>query len=218
MPVFWSVLDKAGNSHTAERIALLKRFIAVFGVNNIAALLADREFVGEEWFAWLQAQAIPFHQRLKRNTRIPNAWNQLKRADQLFGSLKPGQLHHLPSRRPVWGCFVALSALRLNDGDWLIIASSDTPQTQAIETYARRWEIETLFGCLKSRGFNFEDTHLVDPERLSKLFALLALAFAWTYHSGEQLDSHQPILFKKPFSGLSSLSSDTGSTLSAVVF
>jgi hypothetical protein len=48
LPVFWSVLDKAGNSHTAERIALLKRFIAVFGVNNIAALLADREFVGEE--------------------------------------------------------------------------------------------------------------------------------------------------------------------------
>jgi len=150
LPVFWSVLDKAGNSHTAERIALLKRFIAVFGGNNIAALLADREFVGEDWFAWLQAQAIPFHQRLKRNTRIPNAWNQLKRADQLFGSLKPGQLHHLPSRRPVWGCFVALSALRLNDGDWLIIASSDAPQTQAIEAYARRWEIETLFGCLKA--------------------------------------------------------------------
>ncbi|WAK04330.1 IS4 family transposase (plasmid) [Methylobacter sp. YRD-M1] len=217
LPVFWSVLDKAGNSNTTERIALLKRFITVFGVNNIAALLADREFVGEEWFAWLQAQAIPFHQRLKRDTRIPNAWNQLKRTDQLFGSLKPGQLYHLPGRRPVWGCFVTLSALRLDDGDWLIIASSDAPQTQAIEAYARRWEIETLFGCLKSRGFNFEDTHLVDPERLSKLFALLALAFAWTYHTGEQLDSQQPILFKKPFSGLSSLSSDTGSIFSAVV-
>ncbi len=218
LPVFWSVLDKAGNSHTTERIALLKRFIAVFGVDKIAALLADREFVGEDWFTWLQAQAIPFHQRIKRNTRIPNAWNQLKRADQLFGSLKPGQLHHLPGRRPVWGCFVTLSALRLGDGDWLIIASSDASQTQSIEAYARRWEIETLFGCLKSRGFNFEDTHLVDPERLSKLFGLLALAFAWTYHTGEQLDNHQPILFKKPFSGLSSQCSGMDSTFSAVVF
>jgi hypothetical protein len=147
LPVFWSVLDKAGNSHTAERIALLKRFIAVFGVDKTAALLADREFVGEDWFAWLQAQAIPFHQRLKRNTRIPNAWNQLKRADQLFGSLKPGQLHHLPGRRPVWGCFVTLSALRLDDGDWLIIASSDAPQNQSIEAYARRWEIEIDQPC-----------------------------------------------------------------------
>lgn len=130
LPVFWSVLDKAGNSNTTERIALLKRFIAVFGVDKIAALLADREFVGKEWFAWLQANhsvsSTP-------KTRYPysHAWNQLKRADQLFGSLKPGQLHHLPGRRPVWGCFVTLSALRLDDGDWPIIASSDAPQTQA---------------------------------------------------------------------------------------
>jgi len=218
LPVFWSLLDKAGNSNTTERIALLERFVAVFGADKIAALLADREFVGEDWFHWLQTHNIPFHQRIKRDTRIPNAWNQLKRADQLFGSLVPGKTLHLPGRRPVWGCFVTLSALRLDDGDWLIIASSNAPQAQSIEAYARRWEIETLFGCLKSRGFNFEDTHLVDPERLSKLFGLLALAFAWTYHTGEQLDIHQPILFKKPFNALSNQSSDTDSTFSAVAF
>ena len=37
--------------------------------------------------------------------------------------------------------------------------------------------IETLFGIFKSRGFNLEDTHLVDSERLSRLFALLTIAF-----------------------------------------
>ena len=47
-----------------------------------------------------------------------------------------------------------------------------------IAASADRWQIETLFGCLKTRGFNFEDTHLTDPERLSKLLGLLALAFA----------------------------------------
>lgn len=214
LPVFWSVLDKAGNSNTDERKALVQRFISVFGANKIAALLADREFVGEAWFRWLQAQHIPFHQRIKRDTRIPNAWNQLKRADQLFGALKPGQVLHLSGRRPVWGCFVALSGLRLADGDWLIIASSDATQAQAIDTYARRWEIETLFGCLKSRGFNFEDTHLVDPERLGKLVGLLALAFAWTYRTGEQLDIHQPILFKKRYSDLANPFSVTDSTFS----
>lgn len=214
LPVFWSVLDKAGNSNTGERIALVQRFIAVFGTGKVAALLADREFVGEAWFMWLQTNHIPFHQRLKRDTRIPNAWNRLKRADQLFGSLAPGQTLHLPGRRPVWGCFVALSALRLDD-DWLIIASSGVPQAQAIDAYARRWEIESLFGCLKSRGFNFEDTHLTNPGRLSKLFGLLALAFAWTDHTGEQLDSQQPILFKKVSDAPSSPSSGTGWTSSA---
>ncbi|MGZ8246372.1 MAG: hypothetical protein ACXWT9_22480, partial [Methylomagnum sp.] len=39
VPVFWSLLDKAGNSDTAERIALMERFLKVFGATRIAALL-----------------------------------------------------------------------------------------------------------------------------------------------------------------------------------
>lgn len=33
--------------------------------------------------------------------------------------------------------------------------------------------------CLKTKGFNLEDTHLTDHERISKLFALLTITFAW---------------------------------------
>ena len=212
LPVFWSVLGKAGNSNTAERIALMERFLAVFGASKIAALLADREFVGEDWFLWLQRRGIPFHQRLKRDTRIPNSWNRMLRLDTLFGALKPGECRHSPGRRPVWGCFVHLTALRLDDGEFLFIASSRAPQAEAISAYADRWQIETLFGCLKSRGFNFEDTHLVHPERLGKLLGLLALAFAWTYRTGELLHEEKPILLKKPSSGPSRPYSVTAST------
>jgi len=215
LPVMWTVLDKAGNSDTAERTALLQRFVKQFGRTRIKALLADREFVGEDWFAWLQAQSIPFHLRLKRNTLIPNAWNVPMRADALFSSLTPSQSRHLEGRRPVWGCFVHLSALRLADGDLLVIASSGAPQPEAFTAYARRWEIETLFGALKSRGFNFEDTHLTHPDRLGKLLALLALAFAWTYRTGEALAERQPIPLKKLSSAPSNLSSAMASTSSA---
>ena len=64
LPIFWTVLDKAGHSNTAERMALLQRFLTVFGVETIAALLADRECVGEDGFTWLQQPRIPFHQRI----------------------------------------------------------------------------------------------------------------------------------------------------------
>ncbi len=208
VPVFWSVLDKAGNSNTAERKALMERFLAVFGAERIAVLLADREFVGEAWFHWLQTQRIPFHQRIKRDTLVPNHWNRMMRIDTLWGSLKPGQAHLLPGRRPVWGGFVHLSALRLDDGELLAIATSGAPQAEAIEAYADRWQIETLFGCLKTRGFNFEDTHLRDASRLSKMMGLLALAFAWSHRVGEQLhDQDRPIPLKKPFGDRSSPSS-----------
>ena len=213
VPVFWSVLDKAGNSNTAERKALMERFLAVFGVDRIAVLLADREFVGEAWFHWLQTQRIPFHPRIKRDTLVPHSWNRMMRIDTLLGSLKPGQAHLLPGRRPVWGCFVYLSVLRLDDGEFLAIATSGAPQAEAINAYADRWQIETLFGCLKTRGFNFEDTHLREAARLSKMMGLLALGFAWTHRIGQQLhDPDRPIPLKKPFSDRSSPSSATAST------
>ena len=81
--------------------------------------------------------------------------------------------------------------MRLDDGDLLSIASSGAPQQEAFTAHARRWEIETLFGALKSRGFNFEDTHLTHPDRIGKLLALLALAFAWTYRTGQALAERQ---------------------------
>lgn len=217
LPLFWSVLGKAGNSNTAERVALMERFLAVFGVERIAVLLADREFVGETWFRWLQAQRIPFHQRIKCDTLVPNHWNRIMRVDALLGALKPGQTHLLPGRRPIWGCFVHLSALRLDDGELLILATFGAPQDRAIDAYADRWQAETLFACLKTRGFNFEDTHLTDAARLSKMMGLLALAFAWSHRTGEQLhDQDRPIPLKKPFGDRSSPSSATGSISSVM--
>ena len=217
LPVFWSLLDKAGNSNTAERMALMERFLAVFGAERIAVLRADREFVGEAWFRWLQTQRIPFHPRIKCDTLVPNPWNRILRIDTLLGSLKPGQTDRLPGRRPVWGSFVHLSALRLDNGERLILATFGAPQDQAIDAYADRWQVETLFGGLKTRGFTFEDTHLRDASRLSKMMGLLALALAWSHRTGEPLhDPDRPIPLKKRFSDRSSPSSATASTSCAI--
>ena len=67
-------------------------------------------------------------------------------------------------------------------------------------------QVETLFGCLKTWGFNFEDTHLRDTPRLSKPMGMLALAFAWTHRIGEQLHDHEcPIPLKNLQQPLKSL-------------
>ncbi len=48
--------------------------------------------------------------------------------------------------------------------EYLIVASKERNK-DAIEEYKVRWQIETMFGCLKSRGFDFEETHLTMPEK-----------------------------------------------------
>ena len=46
-PLMFRMLNKRGNSHSRERIALMKDFIDWFGKDCIDCLLADREFVGK---------------------------------------------------------------------------------------------------------------------------------------------------------------------------
>jgi hypothetical protein len=77
-------------------------------------------------------------------------------------------------------CSVYLSGLRLSDGQLLIVANASF-NPNAIEEYGLRWEIETLFGCLKGRGFNLEDTRVVGYLRMKKLFVLPVIAFCWSH-------------------------------------
>lgn len=50
IPVMFKMLDKRGNSHSEERIKLIEQYISWFGKDTIDCLLADREFIGEDWF------------------------------------------------------------------------------------------------------------------------------------------------------------------------
>ena len=49
-----------------------------------------------------------------------------------------------------------------------------------LDLYRKRWEIETLFAALKSRGFGLEDTHMTGSNRIWKLLGMLALTYSWT--------------------------------------
>jgi len=63
--------------------------------------------------------------------------------------------------------------------------------------YKKLWEVELFFKALKASGFNIEDTHLTDIERLIKLLSLVLIAFAWVYKAGIYLDKLKPIKIKK---------------------
>ncbi|NIP23505.1 MAG: IS4 family transposase, partial [Phycisphaerae bacterium] len=197
IPIFWAMVPTNGNSSTFTRIALMNRFIKQFGAKRIAGLLCDREFVGKEWFNYLKTAQIPFYIRIKSNTMATNSKGQTVGVWRLFLELKYREQRVLRGARHVYGIRVFLVGVRCDDGEQLIVASSEENQ-DAIGVYRLRWEIETLFGCLKSRGFHFEDTHITDPERIQKLVGVLAIAFAWSHRVGEWRHEHsEPIKVKK---------------------
>ena len=147
-------------------------------------MLGDREFIGGDWFGWLKKEGIPFCIRIKKNTLATNSRGQVVDVNTVFRDLVAGQQRILPETRMVWGQPIYLAALRLHDGELLIVAT-DRLLADPIALYAKRWEIETLFGCLKSKGFHFEDTRMVEPARLNKLLVLLTIAFCWMHRIGE---------------------------------
>lgn len=196
IPIYWSMVVHKGNSNTQQRIDLLERFIRHFGCDCIAGLLCDREFVGKRWFRYLKTAKIPFYIRVKCNAQTTNSRGLPTDLWYLFVGLKHREQRILSGKRHLYSIEVYLTGVRCDDGSQLIIASSE-PGNDAISTYRLRWEIETLFGCLKTRGFRFEDTRITQPERIQKLVAVLAIAFAWAHRIGEWRHGNDPIKVKK---------------------
>ena len=66
VPLIWSVLDNnGGTSDSGQRIALMRRYLAIFGAASVRLLLADREFVGLDWMDFLKENNISFAIRVK---------------------------------------------------------------------------------------------------------------------------------------------------------
>jgi hypothetical protein len=196
VPVMWTAVNKHGNSSTDERIALMERFLARFPVERIDCLTADREFRGHRWLAYLIKRGIPFRLRIPNNTQTYNRQRNARLPVTRLFSVQIGETLVLNRPRRLWGHTLYLVGTRACSGEHVIVITTHAPQT-ALEDYKKRWEIECLFAAMKRRGFNLEDTHLVEPERVSRLVAVLTLALCWCYHVGVWMEQKQPIAVKK---------------------
>jgi Transposase DDE domain len=201
IPLMWTMLPKRGNSNQKERTDLINRYIGLFGTASIDSILADREFIGDEWIAGLIALKVLFFFRIKENmwVNVPNVGQ--RKAFWLFNNLPlhGGRLYRKIVQVGTQWVFLSGSKYLNRDGklEFIIIATyTYNPQTLTI--YRDRWQIETMFRALKTSGFNLEDTHLNDLERISKLLCLLCIAFIWAYLTGiYRHENMKPIQIKK---------------------
>jgi hypothetical protein len=198
IPIYWLNLAKGGNSDTGYRMYALFKLIQRVGKHRIACLVADREFIGKEWFSWLIDNQISFTIRIKGNSLIKQSIHDTAptAAEGLFRRLKPSRKKYLKSLFWLDMLPIYLSASRSPEGELLIVVTDQFDRT-ALKTYRRRWEIETLFGCMKSKGFNLEDTHVVEKKKVEKLLFIVVIAFCWAYIVGIERNKQKEIRIKK---------------------
>lgn len=191
VPLLWCLLPKTGNSSTQERISLFERLLKLLPLERIEVLLADREFIGGDWFAYLCAQNLPFVIRVRKDA-LSDGWFGLF---GFFQHLPLGEHKVLKQRYCIFGVELAVAGARLADGEYVIVVTNRNPKV-ALPSYAKRWQIECLFRALKSSGFDFEATHLKHLHRINTLLVVVSLAFLWALKVGEFVHQLKPIPLK----------------------
>jgi len=186
LPLAWTVLPHQGNSSWAARILLVAQLLKVLPAKRWAVLIADREFVGKQWCAWLRWKGIKRCFRIKETTRI----DDLLAKDQ-FLELQPGEVRSVFENAWVYGTWMRVVVTLSPAGDRVIVAS-DLPVLDTLLTYQKRWGVECTFSALKARGLGLEDTHMTAPDRLSRLFGLLCLVLAWMVRVGRAVQELDP--------------------------
>ncbi len=177
-PFCWELLHKQGSSSTQERKQLLSEAISVLGKDRIRAILCDREFIGVRWFGYLLSESIDFHIRLPKHIKAGSILKQnRKTVSEIFRIWKLNVKVSYPKQVNIFGYKLWLSGMKTEKDSCIVVSSNN--DADSLGTYQLRWTIENMFGAFKSRGFNFEDTHLKDYEKLKKLIALVSIAYIW---------------------------------------
>lgn len=186
-PLLWTLLPHGGSSAQEDRVALLKRFLAVQGERRVAGVPADREFIGQTWFECLAQHKIAPCIRLRANSRIGGmpVW-------AYFCQLHPGERRVWHQRVNIYGVQLRVLAAKNTTGETLFLAYRGKAD-ENLRRYALRWQTENLHAALKTRGFNLENTGLTKGERISTLLVAVSIAFVWACLTGEMQASRENV-------------------------
>lgn len=190
IPVYWHDLEKKGTSNTAERKRLFTEAVKHLSLSG-KVLLADREYIGKDWFKFLTDSGIDFVIRLKRGC-------YREEIDQA-GGLRYSALEKKLLRSRVAGKTVAkpfeISGMQMrivmaknlsrNDKDAIIylLSSTDMPAKKVAGAYFMRWKIETCFKHMKSSGFDMERINL-EGTKARLMVATLTVAYTLSVLEG----------------------------------
>ncbi len=195
IPLCWELLNKRGNSSYQERKEIVSKALSILGNSRIRCLVADREFGSGKFFRYLKKEGIAFHIRIKKTSVIRKYKATISEVTSMLQHLRTYKYIVIPGKKIIYNEEVYLSGRKNSKNEYMIIASSEDPY-EAQKIYKQRWTIEKMFGYMKTRGFNLEQTHITGSEKLKKLLALITIALLWSYLIGVWIESSIKIRIK----------------------
>jgi hypothetical protein len=197
VPIWFECLDNnGGNSSVDDKMYVILKCIEILGKARIKSIAGDSEFIGVEWIKFLMAEKIIFYLDVRSNQYFTHKGKR----HQIRAYMK-GRKKKTLDKVTIFKTELGLSIKRMpkrkkgKHKEFLSVVTNGRAG-HALSNYRNRWSIEILFEKMKTQGFNLEDTHIKDPIRLRKLFALVAIAFALCLVVGIVLNKKKSIPIK----------------------
>lgn len=197
IPVWFECVNENGGCcDVDDKRYMILKCLEIVGQERIKCLIADSEFIGEQWIAFLMKEGIVFYLDVRSNQYFTyqNVNHQIQ--GYMSGKSK-AELRNIRIFKQTLhiGIKRQKECAKRNRKAFLAVVTNAS-QAGILSVYKNRWSIEVLFQSLKKRGFDIQTTHLDDPIRLRKLFALVAMAFITAFTAGLALNSYKPIAVK----------------------
>lgn len=98
LPLNWTVLPHGGSREMRARLFLVGQLLKRLPVRRWAVLIADREFVGQEWFTFLRRQGLRRCIRIRERSLLDDS-----PARDHFQDLQPEEIRGVFERTWVYG-------------------------------------------------------------------------------------------------------------------
>jgi hypothetical protein len=182
VPLYWQDLAKKGTSNFEERKQMLEEAAQLYDLKGMT-LLADREYVGREWFHFLVHD-------LKMNFVIRLSKSDYK-SDLQAQKVSYSALLRFDKRTKIKEVAVQIEGMDLKmvltknpeatkaSEEWVIVLTNLTQlrKQKILKIYRKRWQIENMFKHLKTNGFHLEDLGLTQAPKVHLMMCLVASAY-----------------------------------------
>lgn len=215
VPIYFSIYKHKGVLCEQARIRFMKKALRCYNLKG-RDLLADREFIGDQWFSFLDDQDINFIIRLRKK-QYQAVVNQTDKDKDKDANTTYSKLIAKALKKGYAQTLITISKKTFRLEFWrnkhqeeskkepvIFLLTNNLAKKRVGKQYTKRWRIEYCFKHLKSNGFNIEAIGFKKIHKVQFLIAMVVVVYILSICEGMAIDkqNNTKSKWKKYKSGL----------------
>jgi hypothetical protein len=193
IPIYFKLYCHKGVLSELERISFIKSATDFSNLINLT-IIADREFIGNDWFVNFYDLSLNFIIRLRKGQYKANLIGNRTYENLQKRAIKKGKASSIILIEGIkFRLWVVKNASKTDNEPLIYILTSIIEKRNIPDLYRLRWKIECLFKHLKTNGYNLEDLRMTNLDKIRLLIAILVLAYVMAILTAIQERKKKPV-------------------------